>query len=88
MDISHIKLPERPARPPTSGKQEKAWDRADAVIEIMKFLYMAETMKLVAHLEPHEMFRHMDYAKKHGENPKSFFRYLVKKDLDEKSKMQ
>lgn len=60
-----------------SEAQARNWDRADAVIEIMKFLYMGEVSALTMHLEPMEMIQLMEKAKKEGEKPKAFFKYLV-----------
>lgn len=63
-----------------SPDQERAWNRADAVIEITKWLYLSEVMQMTAHLEPHKIISLMDYARKHGDKPKSFFRYLVNEE--------
>lgn len=63
-----------------SPDQEQAWNRADAVIEVTKWLYLAEVMQLTAHLQPHQIINLMDYAKKHGEKPRHFFRYLVREE--------
>lgn len=60
-----------------SPAQQESWNRADAVIEIVKWLYLPEVMQMTAHLEPHKIISLMDYAKKHGDKPKNLFRYLV-----------
>jgi hypothetical protein len=60
-----------------SDAQQRNWERADAVIEVMKFLYMSEVSALTMHLEPMEMILLMEKAKKEGEKPKAFFKYLV-----------
>ena len=60
-----------------SEAQQKNWERADAVMEVMNFLHFAEVCALTMHLEPMEMILLMEKAKKEGEKPKAFFKYLV-----------
>lgn len=62
---------------PKSEAQEKAWDRADVAIEVCKWLYLPEVMQLIEGVRPERVIELIDYAKKHGEKPKNFFRYLV-----------
>jgi len=75
-----------------SEAQRENWDRADVVIEVVKWLYLAEVMSMTAHLQPNKIISLMDHAKKHGEKPRSFFRYLVAEErkhmVEEKEKGQ
>lgn len=77
MDLSHINLNQFKVVASKSEAQERNWERADAVIEVMKFLHFGDVCALTMHLEPSEMIALMEKAKKEGEKPKAFFKYLV-----------
>lgn len=88
MEKIDVHLKKYEIKPAKSVAQERVWERADACIEVCKWLYLSEVIHTTHHLEPSKIIYLMEYAKKNGEKPKSFFRYLVNNErvVDTKEK--